>query len=207
MADVAGHGQLMNAIYRNQRFIYDATRKYFLLGRDELIGQLDVPENGTVLEVACGTGRNLAKIGARYRSARLFGFDISSEMLETAASNVARGGVRGRTALAQGDATQFDPEAMFGVAAFDRIVISYSLSMIPDWESALREAARHLAPGGSLHVVDFGDQAGLPGWFQRGLVAWLAKFHVTRRLTLEEALIETADAVGGVPDLRPQVTA
>ena len=34
------HGGLMDAIYRRQRHIYDATRKYYLLGRDRLIADL-----------------------------------------------------------------------------------------------------------------------------------------------------------------------
>src|SRR5262249_43214804 len=51
--------QEMDAIYRYQRYIYDATRKYYLFGRDRLIANLDPPERGTVLEIACGTGRNL----------------------------------------------------------------------------------------------------------------------------------------------------
>ena len=82
--DDAQHGQLMNAVYRNQRYIYDITRKYYLLGRDRLIETLAPPQGGRVLEVACGTGRNLVAIGRHYPEARLFGFDISTEMLTTA---------------------------------------------------------------------------------------------------------------------------
>lgn len=197
MADHAAHGALMDAVYRNQRHFYDLTRKYFLLGRDRLIDDLDAPAGGTVLEVACGTGRNLARIGARYPTARLYGFDISAAMLDTARGNIARAGVTGRTALAEGDACGFDPDGMFGVPVFDRVVLSYSLSMIPDWEAALAEALRHVAPGGSLHIVDFGTQTGLPGWFRRGLVAWLAKFHVTIRADLPEAMARAAAVRGG----------
>ena len=39
----------------------------------------------------------------------------------------------------------------------------------------------HLAPGGSLHIVDFGDHSGYPAWFQRAATAWIARFHVTQR--------------------------
>ena len=46
----------MDAIYAWQRHIYDATRKYFLFGRDRLIATLNVPECGTVLEIGCGRG-------------------------------------------------------------------------------------------------------------------------------------------------------
>ena len=53
----------MDAIYRGQRHIYDVTRRYYLLGRDGLIADLDVPAGGTVLEIGCGTGRNLIAVG------------------------------------------------------------------------------------------------------------------------------------------------
>ncbi|TIV98235.1 MAG: SAM-dependent methyltransferase, partial [Mesorhizobium sp.] len=55
----AGHAELMDGVYRWQRHIYDLTRKYYLLGRDRLIDGLDVPRGGTVLELGCGTGRNI----------------------------------------------------------------------------------------------------------------------------------------------------
>jgi len=125
MSDSAAHAALMNGIYAKQRRIYDLTRKYYLLGRDRLIEDLAVPDGGRVLEVACGTGRNLAKIGARYPRAELYGFDISSEMLINARQTLGD-----RARLAEGDATDFDPQAMFGVPGFDRVVISYALSMI-----------------------------------------------------------------------------
>ncbi|TIM21480.1 MAG: SAM-dependent methyltransferase, partial [Mesorhizobium sp.] len=55
----ANHAELMDGVYRWQRHIYDLTRKYYLLGRDRLIDGLDVPVGGTVLELGCGTGRNI----------------------------------------------------------------------------------------------------------------------------------------------------
>ncbi|MHC2296968.1 ubiquinone/menaquinone biosynthesis C-methylase UbiE [Rhizobium mongolense] len=51
------HANLMDGMYRYQRHIYDLTRKYYLLGRDRTIRNLDIAEGGTLLEVGCGTGR------------------------------------------------------------------------------------------------------------------------------------------------------
>ena len=181
----AGHAAQMDAIYRTQRHIYDLTRKYYLLGRDRLIRELAVPEGGSVLEVGCGTGRNLILTARRYPHARLYGFDISRAMLESAEKAIARAGLSDRITLAQGDATDFSAERLFGVAGFDRVFCSYTLSMIPGWEKALGEALAAATPGGEVHVVDFGDQAALPGWFKAMLRAWLAKFHVAPRDTLE----------------------
>lgn len=193
----------MNAVYRRQRHIYDVTRRAFLFGRDRLIDGLAVPDDGHVLEVGCGTARNLVRIGATYPGSWLYGFDISSQMLETARGNIARAGLSGRVRLAEGDATDFDPAARFGTGGFERIVMSYCLSMIPDWQRALRLAARWLAAGGALHVVDFGDMAGWPRWIARAQEAVFARFHVSRCTTLAAALADAADHVGGRPTFQP----
>ncbi|MCJ2044865.1 class I SAM-dependent methyltransferase [Methylobacterium sp. J-078] len=183
-------------MYRRQRHLYDASRKFYLLGRDRVIADLAVPPGGAVLEIGCGTGRNLVRIARTYPEAACHGLDVSAAMLETAARSVARARLAPRIRLARGDATAFDPQALFGRATFDRIVISYALSMIPPWERVLAEAAGHLAPGGELHVVDFGGQAGLP-WPVRALLnRWLAAFSVTPRAHLPEAVAGVAGAAG-----------
>ena len=56
---MASEAALMDRIYRRQRHVYDFTRKYYLLGRDELIERLAPPADSRVLEIGCGTARNL----------------------------------------------------------------------------------------------------------------------------------------------------
>ncbi len=199
----AGHSLLMDRVYRNQRHIYDLTRRYYLLGRDRLIAELRMPAGGRVLEIGCGTGRNLVAAARRYPYAEFFGMDISAAMLATARSAMHRARLDERVSLAQGDATDFDPARAFGVARFDRIFMSYTVSMIPGWHSAVEQAMRNLAPGGSLHIVDFGQQERLPRWFRRLLFAWLSRFHVTPRADLRERLAEIAAAHGAALDFRP----
>jgi S-adenosylmethionine-diacylgycerolhomoserine-N-methlytransferase len=198
----ADHARAMDAQYALQRHVYDLTRKYYLLGRDRLIRELAIPSGGSVLEVGVGTGRNLALTAKRYPQARLFGLDISAEMLKSAYANMIRANAEGRMMLGRADATAFDPQALFGEPGFDRVFISYSLSMIPEWEAALAQALSVVEPGGSLHIVDFGQQEGLPRWFRAGLVAWLGKFHVTPRPDLFEAVERVAARQGGVASVQ-----
>lgn len=190
------HRAHMDGIYRYQRYIYDATRKYYLLGRDRLLDDLQPPPGGTILEIGCGTGRNLILAARRYPNARLYGLDISSEMLKTARASIARAGFADRITVAEGDATAFDAQALFGRAQFDRVFVSYAFSMIPPWRQAIAPALHAVAPGGRLHVVDFGQFEGWPGFFKAGMFAWLAKFTVHPRADLEEALREAAVASG-----------
>ncbi|KQV82914.1 class I SAM-dependent methyltransferase [Rhizobium sp. Root1220] len=175
----------MDGMYRYQRHVYDLTRKYYLLGRDQTIRSLNVPTGGTLLEVGCGTGRNLVLAHHHFPQARLFGLDISQEMLNSARKTFATRATAPDFRVA--DATTFTP-SQFGVGGFDRILISYALSMIPDWERAVDAAVAALAPGGELHIVDFGQQERLPRWFGHFLKAWLAKFHVTPRANLRPFL-------------------
>lgn len=178
---VPDHADHMDAIYRYQRHIYDASRKYYLLGRDRLIQDLNAGPGTHVLEVGCGTGRNLIEAARMWPRARFYGFDISQAMLDTATASVARNGLAGQIALTQGDATDFEARKLWGRDGFDRIFQSYTLSMIPGWELALDEAARALAPDGSLHIVDFGQQERLPGMFRDILFGWLRRFDVSPR--------------------------
>jgi S-adenosylmethionine-diacylgycerolhomoserine-N-methlytransferase len=187
----------MDGIYRHQRYIYDLTRKFFLLGRDHLLDDLRPPAGGTVLEVGCGTGRNLILTARQYPDAELYGFDISRMMLETAEQNIKRVGFSERIRVAEGDAADFSAKSIFGAPYFDRVFISYAVSMIPPWRTAISQAYAAVRPGGSLHIVDFGQQEELPAWFKRGLEAWLGKFSVTPRGDLEEEMKKVARAEGG----------
>ena len=199
---MSGHSQLMDGVYRYQRHFYDLTRKYYLLGRDGLIADLDVPAGGAVLEIGCGTGRNLIAVGKAWPQARLCGVDISEAMLDTARASVAKAGMGDRVMLAQGDACGLDAQALFGRATFERVFISYALSMIPEWEMALAQAARCVAPGGKLEIVDFGQQEALPALWKRALFGWLGKFHVSPRRELAPAIERLAQDMGGFPHSR-----
>jgi S-adenosylmethionine-diacylgycerolhomoserine-N-methlytransferase len=189
----AGH---MDEIYRYQRHFYNLTRKYYLFGRDRMLAGLLPPEGGTVLEVGCGTARNLIISARRYPRAQHFGFDISREMLTTAEASVARAGLSQRITLAPGDATNFNAQSMFGTDAFDRVFLSYTLSMIPPWRESLRHAFTAVRPGGSMHIADFGQQSGYPNAFRTFLRGWLARFSVEPRADLEAELRGLAHETG-----------
>ena len=198
------HGALMDRVYRWQRRFgfYDLTRKYYLVGRDPMIAGLNPPPDGTMLEIGCGTGRNLVHAARLYPGVALHGIDISREMLAAAGAAVERNGLRGRVRLAWADAAGFDPAATFGREHYDRIFISYAVSMIPQWRTVMESAARRLAPGGELHVADFGDMAGLPAWSKAAMYTWLRWYHVTPRAALFEAAGDMAAALGRASEER-----
>jgi len=197
--DAACH---MDGIYRYQRYIYNATRKYYLLGRDRLLDELQSDEVSTVLEVGCGTGRNLIHAARRCPNARFVGFDISQAMLETARTSIARAGLSDRIDVYQADATAFDLSDLRCEARVGRVFISYTLSMIPAWRQVLPRALEAAGPGCRLYILDFGQQEAWPRWFKAVLFAWLRQFSVHPRAELEPELTKLASDIGAALEFR-----
>ncbi len=196
MTITASAAEKMDVIYRHQRFIYDATRRYYLFGRDRLIADLRPPANGAVLEIGCGTARNLIRAARRYPEARFYGLDVSEAMLCSARASVTRCGLATRIVLRKGDATAFDPAKLFALDGFDRVFISYALSMIPAWRDVVRQAAACVAPGGELFIVDFGDFERYPAFLRSTQLAWLRRFSVEPIPAIERKIGMLAEQMG-----------
>jgi S-adenosylmethionine-diacylgycerolhomoserine-N-methlytransferase len=173
------HAETLDRIYRYQRHIYDATRRFSLLGRDRLLDSMTISREDKILEIGCGTGRNLILLAQQHPNASFFGIDASGQMLATATRQIAVRGLAPRIALVIGLAERLDPKTMFGAPLeFDKIFFSYSLSMMPRWQEAVDAAFTHLKLTGTLHVLDFWDQESWPDPLKRIFARWLALFHV-----------------------------
>lgn len=184
--------------------IYDATRWSFLFGRDRLVALAarNLPQAAgsgrpRIVEVGCGTGRNLRALARTFPSADILGIDLSPSMLGRAGRAVAGAGARVRLACAA-----YAPDTLPAASA-DLIVFSYVLSMVnPGFEAALDAARAHLAPGGLVAVADF--CASRFDWFR----SWMGVNHVRLDGHLPPALagrfatvhMETRPAYGGLWD-------
>jgi S-adenosylmethionine-diacylgycerolhomoserine-N-methlytransferase len=187
----------MDRIYRHQRHFYDLTRPWFLFGRDRLLRRLRLADGDRVLEVGCGTARNLVKLKRLRPAARLYGVDASGQMLETAKAKLRRRGLEDSIELAQGLAEEVSAERTFGLSErFDSIFFSYSLSMIPAGIRAVDAAIRSLKPGRSLYIVDFWDLGRLPALVRVLLTRWFRLFGVEHRPELYAHLERVARATG-----------
>lgn len=115
------------------------------------------PLAGTrVLDLGCGTGSLVVMLKARCPSARVAAIDPDPKALARARAKAARAGAE--VAFEQGFADALPYEG----GAFDRVLSSLMLHHLTDAEkdAALRECFRVLAPGGSLHVLDFAEHGG-----------------------------------------------
>jgi ubiquinone/menaquinone biosynthesis C-methylase UbiE len=100
---------------------------------------------GAVLEVAIGTGRNLAFYPA---GVRLTGIDLSPAMLAHAHQRARELGME--VDLREGDAQALP----FADGSFDTVVCTLSLCNVPDDRKAVAEMRRVLKPGGRLLLLD-----------------------------------------------------
>lgn len=183
----------MDRMYRYTRHVYDASRKFYLLGRDQLISSIQMQPGERALEIGCGTGRNLLKLHRRFPQNPLYGLDASTLMLDTARKSIASCSADQAITLAHCLGQEVDYRKTFGLdRPFDVVFCSYCLSMIPPWDQVLAAALQNLRPGGQLWIVDFWDQAGLPSWFALVLKRWLAMFHVHYRPEVHDRLMEVA---------------
>jgi ubiquinone/menaquinone biosynthesis C-methylase UbiE len=142
---------------------------------------------GDTLEIAVGTGRNLAHYP---KSVRLTGIDLSPEMLALARGRAQE--IGREIELTEGDA-QVLP---FADRSFDTVVCTYALCGVPDDAGAIAEMRRVLKPGGRLVLVDHIRSSVAPiFWLQRlyELFPWIAGGErMTRRPSLH---VESAGLV------------
>jgi ubiquinone/menaquinone biosynthesis C-methylase UbiE/DNA-binding transcriptional ArsR family regulator len=113
-----------------------------------IVGVIGDQPLGRVLDVGTGTGRMLQLLADR--ADRSVGLDSSHSMLSVARANLERAGVV-NWELRQGDVHSPPLDA----ASFDLVVIHQVLHYLDDAARAISEAARLVAPGGRLLVVDF----------------------------------------------------
>jgi S-adenosylmethionine:diacylglycerol 3-amino-3-carboxypropyl transferase/ubiquinone/menaquinone biosynthesis C-methylase UbiE len=148
----ASHQEKLESFYRGQASSYDVFRHRFLHGRKLMLENMPTPPGGVWLDLGGGTAANLEDLKESIQIfSRVIVLDLCRPLLEVAKQRVSENGWS-NVELIHGDATDptlFDPESI------DVITFSYSLTMIPDWKSALDNALRYLKPGGHICVADF----------------------------------------------------
>ncbi|MDZ7715056.1 MAG: methyltransferase domain-containing protein [Balneolaceae bacterium] len=153
--------------YRLHSRIYDATRWSFLFGREELLNKLpDLPPQPNILEVGCGTGKNIQFLEYLFPDAHIYGMDLSLDMLAKAQQKVSDAD---QVTLIHAEYGDQGPE----LPDFDLILMSYSLTMTGDAsEHIFQHIYEDLKPGGYVAVVDFNTSPFK--WFRK----WMSMNHV-----------------------------
>lgn len=142
--------QALQSYYALHSPIYDATRWSFLFGRNSLINALpDLPPEPNILEIGCGTGKNIELLEYSFPDAHITGVDLSPAMLTKANR---RADDSDRITLLQG---QYGTDDL-SLPSFNLIVLSYSLTMMgSNIERVLQQTTNDLSKKGYIAVVDF----------------------------------------------------
>jgi S-adenosylmethionine-diacylgycerolhomoserine-N-methlytransferase len=165
----ASHQERLESFYAGQAGTYDDFRRRLLQGRQELYSAIDIPAQGSWVDMGGGTGANLEYLADRIGQLRqVYVVDLSPSLLDVARQrSKERGWTNVQVCCA--DATTWQPPERVDVVTF-----SYSLTMIPDWFAAIDNGLAMLRPGGTLAVVDFYVSRKYPaqglrkhGWFSR----------------------------------------
>lgn len=174
----------IDKIYDKHAKFYDLTRKFFLFNRRKAVKKLELKKNDDILDLACGTGLNIPLLLNIAHPKNIIGIDYSTAMLEKARKKYPY--IR----FVQGDVSTYNFPYKF-----DKIICTYSLSMIEEWEKTIANAKNHLKENGIFVVLDFYKwrgviKAGYPMF--RNL---LGKFGVNPEKNLESCLKENFQEV------------
>jgi S-adenosylmethionine-diacylgycerolhomoserine-N-methlytransferase len=172
-------GTAIERYYQFHARIYDATRWTFLFGRTAILRRAVAAgaRPTRILEVGCGTGRNLVNLCRHFPDAAVTGLDLSESMLKISRRKVQRWGDRVQLVQRAYDAP------ISGGQPFDFILCSYALSMFnPGFEMAIEAAHADLASEGHIAVVDFHNTRWR--WFER----WMGVNHVRMQAQLQPKL-------------------
>ena len=119
--------------------------------RERVVDALEIEPGTHVLELGCGTGAMTRRM--LDRGARVTGIDLAEPMLE-----------RARRRAPEADLRRADLLELDLGEPVDRVLLSFVLHEMaePIRRGALATAARHLADGGRLVVLEFADDAPFP---------------------------------------------
>ena len=153
---------------------YDLLNRLLSLRQDvawrrKMVAAMAVPENGKVLDVACGTGDVALEI-CRQKGQRVMvtGIDFSPGMLA-----LARDKIRHRqnmpVALLAGDALSLP----FTAASFHAVTIAFGIRNIQNKVGALQTFYECLVPGGMVLVLELATPK--KGWLNDAYLAYFQK--------------------------------
>lgn len=176
--------------YQGQAKTYDSFRHMMLHGRKRMMDILPIKKGTVWADIGCGTGFNIEYLADWICTddvEHLFLVDYSPSMLEQAKIRIKKLGIEHKTTFIECDCSK-------GInlpQKVNLITFSYSLCMIPGWETALRSAVDNLEKGGYIGACDFTESDEQLTIFRLFWKYWFKNDHVFLSRKHLEVLQET----------------
>ncbi len=151
-----------------------------ILWRRRLVRSVRPRNTGRLLDLAAGTLDVSLALAKRHPGARVLALDFCPPMLLAGLPKLAKAGRAAQQAVKPVAADAF--RLPLADACVDAVTVAFGLRNMPPRVEALKEMRRVLAPGGVLHVLEFGS-ARRPVW------GGLYNFYLRRLLPLAGGLI------------------
>ncbi|MDH5719951.1 MAG: class I SAM-dependent methyltransferase [Spirochaetia bacterium] len=167
----------LDRFYKFHSVIYDITRVFFLPCRAKAVKLLKPMPNDTIIDFGCGTGYNLKKIYNLSSETSLVGVDLSSHMLKKASKKIP-----------SAKYYKHDIGTINIKYKAEKIISSYALSMVPDWQKVILNMKKHLKKNGTLVIADFYKFSGFLKIFYPPFSLWLKAHGVTPHIEITDFL-------------------
>lgn len=136
---------------------YDLLNRLLSLGIDQrwrrfAVGQLNIPKQGMVLDIATGTGDVALEVGRQTDdSVRIVGSDFTQGMLVLGKEKISESPYRDRIVLVNAPCEEMPHPG----GIFDGITIAFGIRNVVDRQKGLCEMSRVLKPGGRAVILEF----------------------------------------------------
>lgn len=166
-------------IYKTHAKFYDLTRKFSLFNRKKAVELLDVQKQDKILDLACGTGLNISLLLKKTSSENILGIDYSEAMLRKAGEKYPN------IKFIQGDVSAYKFSKKV-----DKIICTYAISMIDNYEKTIFNVKNSLKDNGVFVILDFYKWNGVIKPFYPIFKSWIKKYGVNPEKNLEFCLKE-----------------
>jgi len=139
--------------------------------RKAAVKNLNLGPGDTVIDLGCGTGLNFSLLKERIGpDGTVIGVDISDAMLRQAQQRVERNGWK-NVRLVHSDIAEFSfPEQT------DAILSTLALTMSPDYDRIIKQAAEILKPGKRMSIFELKRPERWPDWMVQMMIKLLATY-------------------------------
>lgn len=172
--------QQVARMFNNIAWRYDFLNHFLSFGidhywRKQAINTLKKYRPGLILDVATGTG-DLAITALRLNPVKIFGVDISADMLEIGRKKLIRKKLQDKIELLEVDSEKL----IFEDNKFDAITVGFGVRNFENLEKGLSGMRRVLKPGGRLVVLEFSQPKSalirvVYNFYSTRITPWLGK--------------------------------